>query len=75
MDALYRRFGIAPDGKEFRTFLGSLIEQGFLEVRAGGASPKLRVSKAGIKLLAALEKEYDAITSKCAGGVWYESSS
>ena len=64
MDSLYRLFGTAPDWKAFRTSLELLTSQGFLEVKNGGEARQLRVSKAGIKLLSALEKEYDAIVLK-----------
>jgi hypothetical protein len=69
MDTLYRVFGIVLNGEKLGAFLKSLIEQGFVKVRADGEKPRLRISDAGVRLLAALEKEYGAILSKFDGGV------
>lgn len=62
MGSLYRLFGPAMNVKEARSVLKVLIGQGFLEVYHE-ANRLLRVNKVGVKLLSALQKDFEFVTA------------
>jgi hypothetical protein len=61
LDSIYSRYRLAPDAKEFRKVLDVLVSGGYVSSEPADELRKLRITRAGMKLLHALEEEYRAI--------------
>ena len=61
LDSLYRRFGITPNEKELERLVNSFVSLGLLRLLRGGAEPRLRIGRAGLRLLRRYEEMYRAV--------------
>jgi|SRR5271170_3623642 len=63
LDSLYSRYRLAPDPKDFRKLVDSLVNGGFASCGEVGDVRRLTITRAGVKLLHGLEEEYLAVMS------------
>jgi DNA-binding PadR family transcriptional regulator len=61
LDSSYRRFGITPNEKELEKLINSFISLGLLRLLRGRGEPRLRIGKAGLRLLRRYEEMYRAV--------------
>ena len=61
LDSFYRRFGIVPDEKELERLIDSFVSLGLLQLLRGRGEPRLRVGRAGLRLLRRYEETCRAI--------------
>jgi hypothetical protein len=63
LNALYSRYRLAPDAKEFRKVVDVLLRGRYASSEQTEEVRKLRITRTGMKLLHGLEDEYRAIVS------------
>ena len=61
LDSLYHSLRLAPNEREFERLIKSFVRLGYLQVVFWRKEPRLRINKAGLKLLSELEREQYAI--------------
>ncbi len=63
LNSMYARYRLAPNAKEFRKMLETLVSGAYVGYETVEGSRRLRMTKAGARLLRRLEEEYRAIVS------------
>ena len=61
LDSLYHTLRLAPNEREFEKIIKSFVRLGYLQVVSWRREPRLRINKAGLRLLSELEREHNAI--------------
>jgi len=69
LSLLYSRYRLTPSAKEFRRLLESLESGGYAAFEPVEGTRRLRITKAGMKLLQGLEDEYREIVSAISGSL------
>ncbi len=61
LDSLFHSLRLQPNERELERLIKSFVRLGYLQVVRGRREPRLRINKAGLKLLSELEREQSAI--------------
>ncbi len=63
LNSMYASYRLTPNAKEFRKLLETLVSGGYVAFETVEGARRVRMTKAGVKLLRSLEDEYRAIVS------------